>query len=293
MDYLVQLINSLIGSNQSALAFAIAIGVIAMVLLLALGSVLIGLSDPLRRRLQAMALLGTPEVDRDLLSGVQQSKAELQAQQSSAMSLQLVLVIALPVLVFVVANLFTSFPPKHVLFVAIFAAAVGFLVPPIIRDARENRRKMELAVGFPESLDLLVACTEAGMGLNAAFLRVAEQMVYSHPGIAHQYNLLNYEIRGGVDRFQALRNFAERTDLDSVRSLVSILSQSMRYGTSIAETLRVFAEDLRDRRMQAAEEEAGKIGTKMIFPLVTCLFPSFFIIAIGPAVIGAVRILTK
>lgn len=290
MEYLTQFIISILGPDRAGLAFAIAVGASATLGLLAAGVVVVALTDPLRKRLQ---LLNVNKGDRDpeLLSALQRGAQETDSQKNGARNVQLVLVILLPLLVFMFAGTFGDVRPVLVMLFAIVAAGIGFLVPPVLADMRESKRQLELSIGFPEALDLLVACTEAGMGLNAAFLRVAEQMVFSHPAIAHQFNLLNYEIRGGVDRFQALRNFAERTNLDSVRSLVSILSQSMRYGTSIAETLRVFAEDLRDRRMQAAEEAAAKIGTKMIFPLVTCLFPAFFVIAIGPAVLGAIRTL--
>lgn len=290
MDYLTQFITQIIGPQHGPLAFSLAIGIAVMLGLLAIGILIATLTDPLRKRLQ---LLGSGVQDKELQSALQRADTSANAGKVSAQAMQLILLAALPLLVFMFAGVVGDFRPIVVLIAAVFAGGVGFLVPPVLADIKENRRKLELSVGFPEALDLLVACTEAGMGLNAAFLRVAEQMVYSHPAIAQQFNLLNYEIRGGVDRFQALRNFAERTNLNSVRSLVSILSQSIRYGTSIAETLRVFAEDLRDRRMQEAEEAAAKIGTKMIFPLVTCLFPAFFIIAVGPAVIGAIRTLSQ
>lgn len=290
MDYLTQFITQIIGPQHGPLAFSLAIGIAVMLGLLAIGILIATLTDPLRKRLQ---LLGSGVQDKELQSALQRADTSASAGKVSAQATQLILLAALPLLVFMFAGAVGDFRPIVVLIAAVFAGGVGFLVPPVLADMKESRRKLELSVGFPEALDLLVACTEAGMGLNAAFLRVAEQMVYSHPAIAQQFNLLNYEIRGGVDRFQALRNFAERTNLNSVRSLVSILSQSIRYGTSIAETLRVFAEDLRDRRMQEAEEAAAKIGTKMIFPLVTCLFPAFFIIAVGPAVIGAIRTLSQ
>lgn len=294
MDYLIQTIAGLLGPENADLAFSISIGVAAMLGLFAVGFGVIALTDPLRRRMKAMATARGDNTDPLVTSALQQSAEEIAGViKTRARNTQLVLIVALPLAVFFLASSFGNLKPSIVMLVALMAAAVGFLVPPVIADMAEAKRKRALSVGFPEALDLLVACTEAGMGLNAAFLRVAEQMVFSHPAIAHQFNLVNYEIRGGIDRFEALKNLANRTGLDSVRSLCSILSQSMRYGTSISETLRVFAEDLRDRRMQAAEEAAAKIGTKMIFPLITCLFPAFFIIAIGPAVLGAIRVLTQ
>lgn len=294
MDYLTQLIASLLGPGYGDLAFSISIGLAAMLGMFALGVGALSLGDPLRRRMKAISEAKGDTSDPLVASALQQSADEISKEyKRRARNTQLVLIIGLPLAVFVIANALGNLKPDVVLLLAIMAAGVGFLVPPVVADMAEAKRKRALSVGFPEALDLLVACTEAGMGLNAAFLRVAEQMVFSHPAIAHQFNLVNYEIRGGIDRYEALRNLANRTGIESVRSLVSILSQSMRYGTSISETLRVFAEDLRDRRMQAAEEAAAKIGTKMIFPLITCLFPAFFIIAIGPAVLGAIRVLTQ
>jgi tight adherence protein C len=98
-------------------------------------------------------------------------------------------------------------------------------------------------------------------------------------------------MRAGVDRVTALRNLATRTGVDDIRGLVSLLAQSMRFGTSIADSLRIYAEELRDKRMQRAEEAAAKVGTKMIFPLVLCIFPSFFIVMVGPAVLAVLRVL--
>jgi tight adherence protein C len=139
-------------------------------------------------------------------------------------------------------------------------------------------------------LDLLVICVESGLGLAAAIQRVGEELRYSHPELAQEFALVNAEMRAGVDREAALHNLTARTGLEDIRGLVSLLVQTLRFGTSIADTLRVYSEEFRDRRMQRAEEQAAKIGTKLIFPLVFCLFPSFFVVAIGPAVIRIVAV---
>ncbi len=123
------------------------------------------------------------------------------------------------------------------------------------------------------------------MGLNPALQRVAEELDVSHPELAAEFSLVTAEIRAGIDRVESLKNLAKRTGLEDINGMVSLLAQSMRFGTSVAETLRVYSEDFRDKRMQAAEEEAAKIGTKMIFPMVLCLFPAFFVVAIGPAIL--------
>ena len=294
MDYLTQFVAGLLGPRFADFAFSLTIGIAVMLALFSAGLIALAVVDPLRRRIRAVSESKGDVADPLVALALQQSADEIAHDyKRRAQVVQLVLLITLPLAVFALASKFGNLQPSIVFLAAAVSAGVGFLVPPVIADIAEAKRVRALAVGFPEALDLLVACTEAGMGLNAAFLRVDDQMVFSHPAIAHQFNLVNYEIRGGVDRFEALRNLASRTGIDSVRSLCSILSQSMRYGTSISETLRVFAEDLRDRRMQAAEEAAAKIGTKMIFPLVLCMFPAFFIIAVGPAVIGAIRALSE
>ena len=123
------------------------------------------------------------------------------------------------------------------------------------------------------------------MGLNAAMLRVAEVIVDIHPALAEEFFSVNAEMRAGLERTKAMGNMVLRTGLEDIKSLFTVLDQSMRFGTSIAQTLRVYSEEFRDKRMQKADEEAAKVSTKMIFPLILCLFPGFFIIAVGPALI--------
>lgn len=200
-------------------------------------------------------------------------------------ALRALFIIGLPSAVFLAAPWFPHFSTKQVFFFAAGAALFGLIAPSYALDRRIAKRKRHLSNGFPDAIDLLVVCTEAGLGLNAALQRVARELAASHPALAEELALVNAEIRAGVDREEALRNLARRTGLEDVKALVVLLSQSLRFGTSIAETLRVYAEEFRDKRMQRAEEAAAKIGTKMIFPLVTCMFPSFFIVAIGPAIL--------
>jgi tight adherence protein C len=129
--------------------------------------------------------------------------------------------------------------------------------------------------------------------LNAAIQRVADELTISHPLLAEQYAMINEEIRIGVDRVEALRNLAVRTGLKDAENLVNLLAQSMKYGVSVVETLRIFSSELRLKRMQRAEEKAAMVGTKLIFPLVLCIFPAFFIIIVGPAVIGVINALSQ
>jgi tight adherence protein C len=136
-------------------------------------------------------------------------------------------------------------------------------------------------------------CVEAGLGLAPAMQRVADELSISHPKLGAELGLVNAEMRAGVERSEALKNLADRTGLPDIRGLVALLVQTMRFGTSVADALRVYSEEFRDKRMQAAEEQAAMIGTKMIFPLVLCLFPCFFLVAIGPAIVGVLAMFGK
>ena len=150
---------------------------------------------------------------------------------------------------------------------------LGLMLPNIVLDHLVENRQKRLRDAFPDALDLLVVCVEAGLGLTAAIQRVADELHFSHPELAAEFALVTAEMRAGVDRETALKGLAARTGLDDIRGLVSLLIQTLRFGTSIADTLRVYSEEFRDKRMQRAEEQAAKIGTKLIFPLVFCLFP--------------------
>jgi tight adherence protein C len=173
------------------------------------------------------------------------------------------------------------------------AVGVGWLVPGIYVDKRKQARMTRLLVAFPDALDLMVVCVESGFALPQAIERVADEMAVSQPELALELALVNAEIRAGIPSTEALKHLAERTGLEDIRGLVSLLAQSIRFGTSVADTLRIYAEEFRDRRTQKAEEAAAKIGTKLVFPLILCLWPSFFLVAIGPAIIGVLKVFGK
>lgn len=183
-----------------------------------------------------------------------------------------------------------QFSSSEIFFFAMLAGGAGLLVPNMVLRHLVERRQKLLRNGFPDALDMLVICVEAGLGLTAAIQRVADELQVSHPELAAELALVNAEARAGVEREVALRNLTDRTGLDDIRGLVSLLIQTLRFGTSVADTLRVYSEEFRDKRMQKAEEQAAKVSTKLIFPLVFCLFPSFFIVAIGPAVIRIIDV---
>lgn len=199
---------------------------------------------------------------------------------------KLILALVLGLTALVVTTYFPTLSTQKIVFITFGAAFVGSLLPSYILDKRVAERKRRIINAFPDMLDLLVACSEAGLGLNAALQRVSAEIEPSFPDLGGEIGLVNAEILAGVERTVALKGLAERTDIPEVQGFVSMLSQSIRFGTGIAETLRIYAEDFRDKRTQKAEEVAAKIGTKMIFPLILCFFPSFFLVAVGPAAIA-------
>jgi len=180
---------------------------------------------------------------------------------------------------------------ERILIGAAFLVLLGTALPDVWLRKKISRRKERMEKAFPDALDLLVVCVEAGMGLDASFNRVGRELALTHPDLSEELKLMNLELRAGKPRRNALRNLADRTDIDDVSSLVTMLLQTDRFGTSVAQSLRVFSETFRTTRYQKAEEIAAKIGTKLIFPLALCIFPSFFVVAIGPALIQAWRMM--
>jgi len=205
-------------------------------------------------------------------------------------AIKVLAILGFAVIAGLLAYAFTGITSLGVMMAMIFGALVGLIAPSYYIDKKIEKRKSELINGFPDVLDLLVACTEAGLGLNAALQRVARETTTMFPVLSGELELVNGEIAAGVDRVEALHRLSERTGVDEISGFVSVISQSVKFGTSIADTLRIYSAEFRDKRMQKAEEQAAKIGTKLIFPLVLCIFPSFFVVAIGPAVISIIRV---
>ena len=173
---------------------------------------------------------------------------------------------------------------------AAFLAVVGYLTPGLVLARLIAARKQELQNGLPDALDLLIVCVEAGSSLDQGVLKTSEELYVSYPMLADELRTLNIEVRAGKPRIEAFRNLATRTGLDDVRALVAMLVQTDRFGTSIAEALRTLAQTLRTKRRQRAEERAAKIGVKLVFPLVFFLFPAFYVVTLGPAIIQFVRV---
>ncbi|MCG8469372.1 MAG: type II secretion system F family protein [Gemmatimonadetes bacterium] len=163
-------------------------------------------------------------------------------------------------------------------------ALFGFMVPFFVVDAKVKSRQLAISKALPDTLDLLVVCVEAGLGLNQALVRVSDEVDRISTEMSDELTIVNLEIRAGTPRDEALRRLGQRTGVDDVRALTSMLLQTDRFGTSIADSLRIHAETLRSKRMQRAEEAAAKTTVKMLFPLIFFIFPSIFVVLVGPAV---------
>ena len=167
--------------------------------------------------------------------------------------------------------------------------AVGYMLPTFWLGRAVEKRKTEISNGLPDAIDLMIVCIESGSGIDQALSRVAEELAVAHPTLAKELETISAEIRAGKPRLEAFKNFAERTKVDDVRSLVAMLVQTDRFGTSIGPALRTHAETSRTKRRQRAEERAAKLGLKLLFPLVFFLFPAFYVVLLGPAVIRIYR----
>ncbi len=316
MDYLLSLLNSAVGDPQMArLLFVVAVALSVVLALVTVGLLVIGLQDPVQRRLNGLKRAQAAGSGQRMPSNLQlmleqvgerfagntdwqnsptrtllmhagfRQPSAAQAYWAARMLLILVFggltVLALPFL--------KSLSLFQAGLLVILAAGAGWLAPAVYVDKRKQARMRDLRAGFPDALDQRVVCVASGLALPQSIERVAEELSVSHGALAEELALVNHEIRAGISGTDALRHLAERTGLDDVHGLVSLLAQSIRFGTSVADTLRIYAEEFRDRRTQAAEEQAAKLGTKLIFPLIFCLWPSFFLVAIGPAILGVLK----
>jgi tight adherence protein C len=171
----------------------------------------------------------------------------------------------------------------------LFAIALGFLGPDYWLNMRIKKRQSAIRRGLPDVLDLLVICIEAGLSMDQAVARTSEELKGAQPDLCDELGIVVLEQRAGRARAEAWKHLAERTDVDSVRNLSSMLIQAEQFGTSIAKTLRVHSDTLRSQRVQAVEEAAAKTTIKLIFPLVLFIFPSLFLIAIGPAILSIMQ----
>jgi tight adherence protein C len=321
MDYLLSLLNRIVGNEELArLLFVGAIGLSAVLVVVTLAMLVVGLQDPVQRRLTLIKRgkggltvgqeapsnlqLMLEQVGQRFNPGEEQQDSPTRTllthagyRSSAAVQTYWAVRLLLPLVLVGMTLLVLPLIPKVTLGVGTLlvlgAAGIGWLVPGIYVDKRKQARMTRLLVGFPDALDLMVVCVESGLSLPQAIERVADEMAVSQPELALELALVNAEIRAGIPSTEALKHLAERTGLEDIRGLVSLLAQSIRFGTSVAETLRIYAEEFRDRRTQKAEETAAKIGTKLIFPLTFFLWPSFFLVVIGPAILGVLKAFGK
>jgi tight adherence protein C len=173
----------------------------------------------------------------------------------------------------------------------IFGAALllGYLLPDIWLTWRIRARQHRLRLALPDGLDLLVICVEAGLGLDQALARVSQELRFAHPELSEELQVMNLEMRVGKTRLEALRELSQRTGLDDIKALVAMLIQTDRFGTSVAQALRVHSDELRMKRRQRAEEMAAKTTVKMVPVLVFFIFPALMVVILGPAVIAIMR----
>jgi len=307
MEAIFDLLNSY--WSDEAVLRRILVGLSAVtIFILGIGlSVLImNLTDPLRRRIAiggeappekdklmirvstalgpvASYILPQKDMERDnVIRRLAQAGYRSPQAMQGFYTIKALLAVALPMLVVIGSRWFPEIETRSVFGYAMVGSGVGLLGPSYVLRKLVARRIKDLRNGFPDALDLLVVCVEAGLGLAAAIQRVADELDVSHPELAFELSTVGAEIRAGMPREQALRNLADRTGVPDIRGLVGLLVQTMRFGTSVSDALRVYSDEFRDKRMQRAEEQAAKMGTMLIFPLVLCMFPVFFIVAIGP-----------
>lgn len=188
----------------------------------------------------------------------------------------------LPVLAIVVGSFFGD----NMMAAILVGVVLGFMAPDVVLTQLTSSRQGSIRRALPDALDLLVICMEAGLGIDQAMARVGDEIRLTSPALAEEFQIINREQRAGKPRLDAWRSMADRVDIDFVRQFVAMLVQTERFGTPIASALGQFADTLRMRRTQAAEEAAAKAGVKLLFPLVFFIFPSIFVVALGPAIIA-------
>lgn len=318
MQGLIEQIGVIAG-DEAILAHLVVWLSAAAVFVLVLGSAVLLLNyfDPVRRRVGTV-VGGAPEDERMLIkvttalgpvstfillqAELERDSATLKLSRAGFRSptalhvyylVKTVLAIVLPLIVLVSASWLPRIETTSLLVYAMMASGIGLIGPNIVLQRLLESRMRALRNGFPDALDLLVVCVESGLGLAAAIQRVAEELEVSHPELAFELLMVNSEIRVGMPRERALKNLGDRTGLEDIRGLVALLVQTMRFGTGVADALRVYSAEFRDKRTQLAEEQAAKMGTKLVFPLVLFMFPIFFIVAIGPAVLRIIDAFSK
>lgn len=197
--------------------------------------------------------------------------------------------LAFAILLFLV---FASTPLRsNVVLLVLLPVLLGAMIPDIVVSRLIRRRKDDLGRGLPDALDLAVVCVEAGLGLDQSLVRIGNELQKVYPALSDELNLYSLEVNAGKKRSEALRNLGQRTDFEDMKSFTAVLIQTDRFGTSVAQALRIFAETMRVKRRQRAEEHAAKMSVKLMIPLILFIFPSIFVVMLGPALINVIKYL--
>ncbi len=252
--------------------------------------------DRIAKATKPLAKLSTPEEGfeaspirrRFMNAGIRTASAPM-----AYFGAKTVLALVLPLLAFFLLAVVAKSPVKGTMLLLwlLVAASIGYYLPNLILSRLVFVRQREIFENFPDALDLMTVCVEAGLGTEAALSRVAEDMVHKSETLSEELRLVNLELRAGAPRERALRNLALRTGVEEVDGFVSMIIQAERFGTSIAKSLRIHSDMLRTRRRQRAEEAAAKIALKLLFPLIFFIFPSLLLVMMGPAMIQIYRVL--
>ncbi|APX05279.1 MULTISPECIES: type II secretion system F family protein [Vibrio] len=300
--------------NQETLLFALIL-ITTVLVVMTVGSVVMGVNSPIKRKLAELSgdkkeALPTNNKMTDTLESLAPltsptSEKERQTtrnklmhagfHQSNSLSMFYAIKSITTIIGVMVATLiYLTIPESKYLYTYMaLAALIGLITPDMILRRMVNKRQKAIRAGIPDMLDLLVVCTESGLGFNAALRRVADELVISHPELADEIDTVCNKIQAGKPMPEALRELVVRTGLEEIMGLVSMLSHASRIGGSLVNSLREYTEDYRDKRQQAAEEVAAKIPVKMMFPMVLFIWPCFFIVAVGPALITLAEAFSK
>ena len=201
---------------------------------------------------------------------------------------KVLLMLLLPALMAVAATQSASLAENQTILIA-GAALAGFMGPSQFITMRAKRRKKQIRRGLPNALDLMVVCVESGLGLDQAIMQTAKELEKAHPEISQEFAMVNFELRAGKRRVEALRNLAERAGVDDLKKLVAVLVQADRFGTGIAQSLRAHSDYMRVQARQVAEEKAAKLGVKLVFPIFFCILPALFVVTVGPVIVRITR----
>ncbi|WP_422445697.1 MULTISPECIES: type II secretion system F family protein [unclassified Endozoicomonas] len=315
MENLLTELQTALGDMQAGrLVLLTLISLSVATLLMGVYTFATGMTDPVRRRLKQISDIEsrTAPVGVDMFQALrpiqayilpkdnwERSRVQARLVQAgwradSALwvfyGLKVILAAGLPIVVLSVCALVVEKMSFQLwLFAFSGSAWLGMMLPNRILTGLIQRRQQRIRLAIPDALELLVVSLEAGLGLRSAIQRLSDDLYISHPELANELELVNAAMRAGVPSDKALQDMGMRIRLKEVDGLISTLSDSIRYGSSIADTLRTFSEDFRDRRIKSAEELAAKIGTKMIFPLILFLLPAFFLVAVGPTIMQLIE----